>query len=84
MKPVDQAAPTRPVRLTPELAANVLGVVGLVCMVVAVGGLTGTWWWPLGAAGLVMVGLSYSAHTRVQAQPLQVVRDRRDREVAAS
>ncbi|GIH76148.1 hypothetical protein [Planobispora longispora] len=54
------------VRLTPDLVANVLGVLGLVCVVVAIGGLTGTWWWSLGAAGLVLVGLSYSVHTHAQ------------------
>lgn len=60
-------------RLTPDLAANVLGVAGLVCVVVAIGGLTGTWWWSLAATGLTLVGLSYSAHTRVTGQPLTPV-----------
>lgn len=64
----DLAAADRPGRMTPELAADLLGVVGLVVVVLAIGGLTGTWWWSLGAAGLVMVGLSYSAHNRIEAE----------------
>jgi hypothetical protein len=49
--------------------SNLLGLAGLVAAVVAVGGLTGNWWWSLLAAGVVSVALSYIAHMNaVQAQ----------------
>lgn len=44
------------------LPSNLLGLLGLVGMVVAVGGLTGTWWWSMLTGGAVAVGLSYMAH----------------------
>jgi hypothetical protein len=45
-------------RITAGLASNLLGIVGLVLMVCAVGGLAGLWWAVL-TAGITGVGLSY-------------------------
>lgn len=38
--------------------SNLLGLVGLVAVAVAVGGLTGTWWWSVLVAGVFAVGLA--------------------------
>ncbi|MFJ8818200.1 hypothetical protein [Amycolatopsis thermoflava] len=48
------------------LLANLLGVLGLVAVVVAVGGLAG-WWWAVLAGGLVGVGLSVIALSNLAA-----------------
>lgn len=45
------------------LLANLVGLLGLLAAVLAVGGLTGNWWWSLLVGGLVTVGLSYVAQT---------------------
>lgn len=55
-------------RLPHGLAANLLGLVGLVAVVLAVGGLTGNWWWSVLLGGLISVGLSYVAQTHAAAQ----------------
>lgn len=44
------------------LAANLIGLLGLLAAVLAIGGLAGAWWGLL-AGGLVSVGLSYIAQT---------------------
>jgi fluoride ion exporter CrcB/FEX len=48
-----------------ELLANLLGVVGLLCVVLAVGGLAG-WWWSLLTAGGFCVGLSVVASVNAE------------------
>lgn len=50
-----------------ELLANLLGVVGLLGVAVAVGGLTGNWWWTLGVASGFAVFLSIVATTKADA-----------------
>lgn len=56
--------------------SNLLGLAGLITLVVAVGGLTGNWWWSVLAAGASAVGLSYIAHVNAaQAQEQQPARD---------
>lgn len=50
-------------RISGVLAANLLGVLGLAGVVVAIGGLTGNWWWSALAGGLVLTGLSYVSLT---------------------
>lgn len=50
------------------LLNNLLGILGLVAMVVAVGGLAG-WLWGLLAAGVVAVGLSLIGATYAPAEP---------------
>lgn len=59
-------------RLPSGLFANLVGLVGLLGVVLAVGGLTGNWWWSVLAGGLISVGLSYVAqlHAQVQAEPV--------------
>jgi hypothetical protein len=58
-------------RLPRGLAANLVGLLGLVAAVLAVGGLTGNWWWSVLVGGLVAVGLSYIAqtHLAVEVEP---------------
>jgi hypothetical protein len=58
-------------RLPRGLAANLVGLLGLLAAVLAVGGLTGNWWWSVLAGGLVSVGLSYVAqtHLAVEVEP---------------
>lgn len=55
-------------RLPDGLVGNLVGLAGLVAVAVAVGGLTGTWWWSLLLGGLFAVGLSYvaGAHAEVE------------------
>lgn len=67
-------------RLTPELVATVLGAVGLLCVVVAVGLLTSGPWALLLSGGL-LVAVAYSVHTHAEpgAKPAarpRVVRER--------
>lgn len=50
------------------LVANLLGVLGLLCITLAVGGLTGNWWWSALAGGVVLVALSIVAATHVAAE----------------
>jgi hypothetical protein len=49
------------------LLSNLLGLLGLVAVVVAVGGLTHNWWWSLLTAGLVATALSYIAQLNAAA-----------------
>lgn len=48
------------------LAVNLLGVVGLVAVVLAIGGLAGAWWAVL-AGGVAALGLSVIASTHLAA-----------------
>jgi hypothetical protein len=48
--------------------ANIVGLLGLVGVVLAVGGLTGNWWWSLLTAGLVATGMAYVAQTHIEAE----------------
>lgn len=43
------------------LISNILGILGLIAIVIAIGGLTGNWWWALLAGGLFGVALGYMA-----------------------
>lgn len=45
----------------PGLASNVIGIVGLVAVALALGGLTGNWWWSVLLGGAFSVGLAYLA-----------------------
>jgi hypothetical protein len=55
-------------RLPSGLAANLAGLAGLIAMVLAVGGLTGNWWWSLLAGGTVAFGLAFVAQLQAQAE----------------
>lgn len=50
-------------RIPAGLIANLLGLAGLIAVAVAVGGLTGNWWWTGIAGGVFAVGLSWMAST---------------------
>lgn len=50
-------------RVPPGLYANLLGLAGLVMVAVAVGALTGNWWWSGLAGGVFAVALSWMAST---------------------
>jgi hypothetical protein len=50
-------------RLPRGLFANLAGLLGLVAVALAVGGLTGNWWWSALVGGVFAVGLSYVAQT---------------------
>ena len=55
--------------------SNLLGLVGLLTIVLAVGGLTGNWWWSGLVAGVVAVGLSYIAHMNAAQAEARPARD---------
>ena len=50
-------------RVPTGLVANLLGLLGLVAVALAIGGLTGSWWWSVLVGGVFAVGLSYVAQT---------------------
>lgn len=50
-----------------QLVSNLIGLAGLLALVVFVGGVTGNWWWSLGVAGAIAVGLAWVAQTHAQA-----------------
>lgn len=54
-------------RLPQGLVANFAGLLGLLAVAVAVGGLTGAWWWSLLVGGVFAVGLSWIAQTHAGA-----------------
>ena len=58
------------------LLSNLLGLAGLLAAVVAVGGITGNWWWSVLVGGLAAVGLSViAAHNAAPARDEQVSAD---------
>jgi hypothetical protein len=59
-------------RVPAGLVANILGLLGLIGIALAVGGLTGNWWWSLLTGGMFAVGLSYIAQTQA-ASPIETV-----------
>lgn len=50
-------------RVPPGLFGNLLGLAGLIAVAVALGGLTGNWWWSGLAGGVFAVVLSWMAGT---------------------
>lgn len=58
-------------RMPAGLAANLLGLAGLVGVAVTVGALAGTWWWSVGVGSVFAVGLSWlaSAEQPAEAEP---------------
>lgn len=51
--------------VSPVLAWNVVGVLGLLGFVIGLGGVVGSWWVSLMVGGLLAVGLSYIASTHL-------------------
>ena len=45
-------------RIAAGAVSNLVGLLGVVAVVVAIGGLTGTWWWSALAGGVACVGLA--------------------------
>lgn len=54
-------------RLPSGLVGNLIGLIGLVAVAVAVGGLTGNGWWSVLLGGVFAVGLSAIAATHAAA-----------------
>jgi hypothetical protein len=61
-------------RVPSGMVGNLLGLFGLVAVALAIGGLTGSWWWSLLVGGAFAVGLSYIAQTHAEAAPAEPVR----------
>lgn len=55
-------------RLPSGALGNLVGLLGLVAVALAVGGLTGSWWWSVLVGGVFAVGLSYIAQTHAAAE----------------
>lgn len=55
-------------RLPSGAGANIVGLLGLLGVVLAVGGLAGNWWWSVLVGGVFAVGLSYIAQTHAAAE----------------
>jgi xanthosine utilization system XapX-like protein len=55
-------------RLPSGAFANVIGLLGLLGVVLAIGGLTGNWWWSVLSGGVFAVALAYVAQTHVEAE----------------
>jgi hypothetical protein len=47
--------------------SNLVGLLGLVAIAVAVGGLTGVWWWSVLVGGVEALGVAYLAGISAQA-----------------
>jgi xanthosine utilization system XapX-like protein len=48
--------------------ANIVGLVGLIAVVLAIGGLLHNWWWSVLSGGVFAVALAYVAQTHVEAE----------------
>lgn len=55
-------------RLPAGAIANLMGLVGLLAVVLAIGGLTGNWWWSLLSGGFIATALAYVAQTHSEAE----------------
>lgn len=63
---------------------NLLGLAGLIAFAVAVGGLTGNWWWSALVGGVFAVALSWVASTHAEAAQAEPVARPRPVAVAKS
>lgn len=48
-------------RLPEGMIGNLVGLAGAIAIAVAIGGLTGNWWWALLVGGAMAVGMAYVA-----------------------
>lgn len=46
-------------KISTGLLGNIIGLIGLIGIVLAVGGLTSNWWWSVLTAGMFCVGIAY-------------------------
>lgn len=62
-------------RIAAGLVSNLVGLLGLIGVALAVGGLTGNWWWSLLTGSVFATVLAYIAQTHQQAaeQPAEPV-----------
>lgn len=60
-------------RVPSGLGANLLGLAGLIAVAVAVGGLTGSWWWSILVGGVFAFGLSWIAQNASSAADVATV-----------
>lgn len=59
-------------RIAAGLLSNLVGLFGLVAVAIAVGGLTGNWWWTALVGGVFSVGLAALAQVAAaEARPAQ-------------
>lgn len=58
-------------RIPAGLFANLVGLAGLIAVVLAVGGLTGNWWWSVLAGGAVAFGLAFVAQQQSAAAAVE-------------
>jgi peptidoglycan/LPS O-acetylase OafA/YrhL len=65
-------------RFSAGALSNLVGVLGLVAVALAVGGLTGNWWWSVLVGGVFAVGLAYAAAIGAESveQPMKLDRPR--------
>lgn len=54
-------------RIPAGLVSNLVGLLGLVAVAIAVGGLTGNWWWTALVGGVFAVGLAALAQSEAAA-----------------
>lgn len=54
-------------RVTLGAVSNLVGVLGLAAVVIAIGGLSGNWWWSVLSGGLSAVGVAYLAGLSAEA-----------------
>jgi hypothetical protein len=58
-------------RLPHGLAANIVGLLGLLGIALAVGGLAGSWWWSVLLGGVFAFGLALVAQLQAAAAAVQ-------------
>lgn len=58
-------------RISLGAVSNLVGLLGLVAVAVAIGGLTGNWWWSCLAGGVFAVGLAYMAGAQADSEMAQ-------------
>jgi hypothetical protein len=73
-------------RFSAGALSNLVGVLGLVAVALAVGGLTGNWWWSVLLGGVFAVGLAYTAAIGAESaeQPIELAGPRPARPVKAA
>ncbi|MEU4576621.1 hypothetical protein [Nonomuraea sp. NPDC023979] len=63
-------------RFSAGALSNLVGVLGLVAVALAVGGLSGSWWWSVLVGGVFAVGLAYVAAIGAESAEQRIDLDR--------